>query len=174
MLKERRFHGLSFPFFADWVASQWYLQQLIIWKHNVREEHLIFFSFSVIYCNVTARKRKSRLMWFATVLMTSSMYHRGPQNPIWDLPSRSKHYKEKRAVCSCSGTWSSMKNLDLCFGREAGGRALGNSNSCSSRGECPPHKSIIAGILYHCLSAVVDLNLTVCKLFPWRFLKYNP
>lgn len=63
-----------------------------------------------------------------------------------------------------------MRNLDLCFGSEAGGRTLVNTSSCSPRVECPTCESIITYILYCCLPAAMDLYLTVSKLFHEGFL----
>lgn len=42
-------------------------------------------------------------MLFATILTTSSKYHRGSQKPIWEPPSGTDHYKEKHVSIAALG-----------------------------------------------------------------------
>lgn len=96
---KRSFHGLSFPFFADWKASQ-QVHQLVIQNMLIRKN--ILFDFSITKCSVTVTKRRSHLA-ICHHLDGNSMHYFGPQESIWEPPSRSEHYKEKCVVCGSDG-----------------------------------------------------------------------
>lgn len=124
-----------------------HLSRYCSWLYgNILLRKNVLFYFSVTKCSLTVRKRKSQLA-ICHHLDGNSVYYFGPQESIWEPPSRSEHYKEKWVVCGCSWTWSSMRNLDFYFRSKAGGRTLVNTNSCSPIVECSPQKSLISGIL---------------------------
>lgn len=94
-----------------------YLSRYSSWLYrNILLRKNILFYFSITKCSLTVRKRKSQLA-ICHYFDGDSMYYFGPQESIWEPPSRSEHYKEKCVVCGCS--WSSYEEFRFLFQKQS-------------------------------------------------------